>query len=145
MAFENSPLVNWSAFGDARSMLGADFVRILGYFREDGEKSVLAIEDAQRHGKSAQLVIPAHTLKGESYQFGAERLAAVAEHIEMTARRCVEQHQSPEELLEHVVGLRELFLESIKLLEKEANPLVERRGGFGRKPVGHAMTSFGRA
>jgi len=142
VAFEDAPLVNWSAFADARSALGSDFIRILGYFREDGVKSVAAIEEAMRSRNAAGLVLPAHTLKGESYQFGAERLALLSEKIEMTARRCVELHQEPDELLQDIVGLRALFEESLSLLEKEANPLVERRT-FGRRPV--AGSAFGNA
>ena len=47
VAFEEH-LVDWTAFAQARSELGAGFVRILGYFREDGVKSVAAIEEAMR-------------------------------------------------------------------------------------------------
>src|SRR3546814_2978224 len=57
--------LDWTAFQQARSELGASFVRILGYFHEDGVKSVAAIEDAMRRADSAALVLPAHTLKGE--------------------------------------------------------------------------------
>ena len=77
-------LVDWTAFQAARSELGAGFVRILGYFREDGIKSVAAIEDAMRNGNAAALVLPAHTLKGESRQFGAEPLSMLAESIEIS-------------------------------------------------------------
>jgi hypothetical protein len=40
--------VNWATFGETRSVLGEAFVRVLGYFREDGIKSVAAIEQAMR-------------------------------------------------------------------------------------------------
>lgn len=137
VAFEGSTLVDWTAFGRARSELGAGFVRILGYFREDGVKSVAAIEAAVRAGSAVAMVIPAHTLKGEARQFGAEPLADLAETIEMFARDCVERQDTPELAVEHVVKLRPLFQETLALLEREANPLVERRvmGGFGRKAV----------
>ncbi|MDB5675891.1 MAG: histidine phosphotransferase, partial [Sphingomonas bacterium] len=39
MSIDESDLVDWTAFARARSELGAGFVRILGYFREDGVKS----------------------------------------------------------------------------------------------------------
>lgn len=144
MSFEGSTLVDWAAFGRSRSELGAGFVRILGYFREDGIKSVAAIEAAMRAGNAAALVIPAHTLKGESRQFGAEPLAEIAEQIETIGRDCVEAQDTPEQALELVVKLRPCFEATLTLLEREANPLVERRpmpGGFGRRPA----TSFGRA
>ena len=138
MSFEGSPLVDWTVFARARSELGAGFVRILGYFREDGVKSVSAIEQAMRAKSAAAMVIPAHTLKGESRQFGAEPLAVLAETIEEIARDCVEKHDTCDEALEHVVRLRPLFVETLALLEREANPIVQRRplagaGGFGRK------------
>ncbi|WP_419809076.1 Hpt domain-containing protein [Sphingomonas sp.] len=136
MGFEGSTLVDWDAFGQARSELGAGFVRILGYFREDGVKSVAAIEQAMRAESAAAMVIPAHTLKGEARQFGAEPLGALAETIEAIARDCVELQDTPEVALEHIVKLRPLFSETLTLLEREANPLVARKpqgGGFGRK------------
>ena len=146
MSFEGSTLVDWTAFTQARSLLGAGFVRILGYFREDGVKSVFAIEQAMRSGSAAAMVIPAHTLKGEARQFGAEPLADLAEAIEQIARDCVETRDTPSEALEHVAQLRPLFEQTLGLLEREANPIVERKSvggglnGFGRRPA-----TFGRA
>jgi len=126
-------LVDWTAFQAARSELGAGFVRILGYFREDGIKSVAQIEDAMRNGNAAALVLPAHTLKGESRQFGAEPLSMLAESIEHIARQCVETRDAPDQALEHVVKLRPCFEATLTMLEREANPLVERRPQFGRR------------
>lgn len=144
MSFEGSTLINWPAFSQARSELGAGFVRILGYFREDGVKSVAAIEAAMRALNAAAMVIPAHTLKGEARQFGAEPLADLAEAIETIARDCVEMQDTPEEALEHIVRLRPLFGETLTLLEREANPIVARKpiagGGFGRRAI---PTGFG--
>ena len=48
MSFEGNTLVDWPAFQQARSELGGGFIRILGYFREDGVKSVATIEAAMR-------------------------------------------------------------------------------------------------
>lgn len=127
-------LVDWNAFSQARNELGANFVRILGYFHEDGVKSVAQIEEAMRSNSAAALVLPAHTLKGESQQFGAEPLAECAEAIEAIARTCVENRYEPSEALPHVVRLRPLFEATLALLEREANPLVERRPVFGRRP-----------
>lgn len=135
-------LVDWGVFARVRAELGSGFVRILGYFREDGIKSVNAIEQAIRERSAAALVLPAHTLKGEARQFGAEPLAALAEEIETTARRCVETRETPDELIERVVELRPLFDATLRLFDRETNPLVDRRpasGGFGRKSPG----SFG--
>jgi HPt (histidine-containing phosphotransfer) domain-containing protein len=133
VALDDRDLVDWKIFAGARSELGAGFVRILGYFREDGVKSVAAIEAAMRAQSAAGLVLPAHTLKGESRQFGAEPLGMLAERIETIARDCVESRDTPEEALSLVVGLRPLFERTLAMLEREANPIVERRGGFGRR------------
>ena len=133
MTDQDQALIDWDEYRAERAQLGAAFVRILGYFREDGTKSVLAIEAAMREGDARGLVLPAHTLKGESLQFGAVQLAAVAEDIETFARRCVESRVSPEEYLPKVVGLRTLFDATLDALELETNPLVQRRAsGFGR-------------
>ncbi len=128
------PIIDWEIFQQARTELGAGFIRILGYFREDGIKSVAAIEAAMRAGSAVSLVIPAHTLKGEARQFGADGVADLAESIEDFARNCVEYRQSPEEFLPEVVKLRPLFNETLAAFDAETNPLVERRG-FGKKEL----------
>jgi HPt (histidine-containing phosphotransfer) domain-containing protein len=135
---DDSPdIVDWVHFEKSRSELGPGFIRILSYFREDGVKSVAQIESAMREQNTVALVIPAHTLKGEARQFGAEPLAAIAELIEQTARLCVETHRFPDELVPEVVQLRKLFSETIELFDKATNPLLTRsapaQGGFGRK------------
>jgi HPt (histidine-containing phosphotransfer) domain-containing protein len=133
----SSDIVDWVHFEKSRAELGPGFIRILSYFREDGVKSVAQIEDAMREHNTVALIIPAHTLKGESRQFGAEPLANIAELIETTARLCVETHRFPDELVPEVVQLRKLFDQTIELFEKATNPLVSRNapaaGGFGRK------------
>lgn len=132
----DASLIDWEVLSAARVELGASFVRILGYFREDGAKSVAAIETAMRAGNAAALVIPAHTLKGEASQFGAEALAAAAEAIEVIARDSVENREAPEEALPHVVGLRVLFDTTMSMLERETSPLMERRPApFGRRAI----------
>jgi len=135
VAAEVEQLVDRAALGRARAELGTGFARILGYFREDGVKSLSALEDAMRKGNAAALVIPAHTLKGEARQFGANVLAALAEKIEDHARTCVERHESPQDAIEDVVALRPLFLRTLAVLEGEsAAPVALRRpGGFGRR------------
>lgn len=125
-------IIDWAAFSTARAELGADFVRILGYFREDGVKSVAAIETAMRAANAAAMVMPAHTLKGEASQFGAVALTDLAETIETIGRQSIEWRQDPDEALPHVVQLRALFAETLGAFERETNPLVERRG-FTRK------------
>ncbi|HWK36553.1 Hpt domain-containing protein [Sphingomonas sp.] len=135
VAETDDALIDWTIFAEARAELGANFVRILGYFREDGAKSVARIEEAMRAGDATAMVLPAHTLKGESTQFGAELLGTLAETIEVIARGCVETHDAPEQALEHVVNLRPVFQRTLELLERETNPLVERRPAFGRRPL----------
>jgi HPt (histidine-containing phosphotransfer) domain-containing protein len=130
---DETDLIDWTVFARSRAELGAGFVRILGYFREDGVKSVAAIEAAMRAQNAAGMIIPAHTLKGESLQFGAEPLGELAEKIELIARDCVENRDTPEEALSDIVALRPLFEATLAILERESNPLVERRPAFGRR------------
>ncbi|TXC68104.1 Hpt domain-containing protein [Sphingorhabdus soli] len=144
MGTEPEQLVDWTVYRAARSGLGGGFVRILGYFREDGIKSVAAIEQAMREKNAAALVLPSHTLKGESRQFGADRLASLAEDIEMFARECVEDRSPPDEYLQKVVALRPLFEETLDALETEANPLVQRqRPAFGRSATNDQLLGRG--
>jgi HPt (histidine-containing phosphotransfer) domain-containing protein len=119
-------VVDWTVFCAARSELGAGFARILSYFREDGEKAVARIEAAMHGRDTAGLVLPAHTMKSEARQFGAEPLGQLAEDIEFGARRAIEMGFFPDELLPAVARLRPLYLETITQLEAEANPLVRR-------------------
>ena len=129
-------IVDWAHFEKARAELGPGFIRILSYFREDGTKSVSAIEQAMREQNTVALVIPAHTIKGEARQFGAEPLARIAELIESTARLCIETRRFPDELVRDVVELRQLFDSTIAMFDEATNPLKTRpgvQGGFGRK------------
>ena len=132
-------LVNTTAFSRARAEIGPQIMRIIGYFREDGIKSVAAITDAMRAGDAAMLVLPAHTLKGEARQLGANALGDLCETIEDIARACVERHARPDDAMEYVIRLKPMFEATLAILERESNPLVERRplmgsgGGFGRR------------
>lgn len=124
MSVEASNLVDGPALARARAELGAGFARILGYFREDGIKSLTTLEEAVRKANAVAMVIPAHTLKGEARQFGALALATLAEKIEDHARLCIEHHDSPEGAIEDVVALRPLLLQTLALLEREAGVTV---------------------
>ena len=128
-------VVDWTYFEKSRTELGPGFIRILSYFREDGVKSIAQIEQAMRDENTTALVMPAHTLKGEARQLGAEPVAKIAELIETTARLCIETHRFPDELVPEVVELRKLFDQTVELFDKATNPLVSRTptGGFGRK------------
>ena len=141
---DGSDIVDWVHFEKNRAELGPGFIRILSYFREDGAKSVYAIEQAMHEQNTVALVIPAHTLKGEARQFGAEPLAAIAEQIEQVARICNETHRFPDELVPDVVELRRLWSRTIDLFDRAVNPLQSRApmaGGFGKKV---ANQGFGR-
>lgn len=135
MAPLESELIDWTVCAETRSALGPNFIRILGYFREDGTRSVEEIEQAMRVKDPVAMVLAAHKLKGEALQFGALRLGIAAETIEMTARVCVEHHDTPDEVIELVVALRPMFEETLAILEKDASPVVQQRHplGFGRR------------
>lgn len=142
MSDESADIIDWGLFEKSRAELGPGFIRILGYFREDGTISVAQIEAAMHEQNTVALVIPAHTLKSEARQFGAVPLAEVAEMIEATARFCVETHRFPDELVKEVVELRRLFDETVRQFDRATNPLLSRapRSGFGRA----ANQDFGR-
>lgn len=134
-------VVNWTEFQRMRAELGANFVRILSYFREDGEKAVSRIEAAMHDRDTAALVLPAHTMKSEARQFGAELLGLLAEEIEVAARRALESHLFPDNIVPEVAKLRPLYNRTLELLERETNPLQQRRRTFGRGP---SNQEFGR-
>ncbi len=142
MDIEPDSTVDWDSFSQARSELGSGFVRILGYFREDGEKWVARIEEAMLRREAAGLIAPADRLKLEARQFGAEPLGDLAEEIEDTARRSIEMRLFPDELLPSVAKLRPLYQQTMELFEKETNPLAQRRSGLSRGDVSNQ--DFGR-
>ena len=143
MTDDKTDIVDWALFEKNRAELGPGFIKILSYFREDGAKSVAQIEQAMREENAVGLVLPAHTIKGESRQLGAEPLAKIAELIESTARLCVETKRFPDELVPQVVEMRALFSQTVALFDKATNPLMTRAapGGFGRRV---ANQDFGR-
>lgn len=142
MSIQDEELVNWAEFEAVREQLGAHFARILRYFSEDGIKSVEAIEQAMHNKITVEMIVPAHTLKGEALQFGAHPLSAVAEKLEMAARHLVEIQQTPEELLPEVAKLRPIFDATMANLEKATNPLVQRRGAMAESKASNQK--FGR-
>lgn len=136
-------VVNWTAFAETRDMLGPEFARMLTFYREDAVKSVLATEQAFRARDAVAMVRPAHTLKGDSLQFGAEGIGRLAEHIEHVARQCVEDRRAPDDLATDVPRLRPMLIETLKLFEREVTAAQVRPlrraaapSGFGRKQVG---------
>lgn len=127
MTQQDSNIIDWDAFSEARAEMGQGFVRILGYFREDGEKAVDRIEEAMRNRDAAALVRPAQTLESEARQFGAEILGALAEEIETAARRSIEMRTFPDELIPAAARLRPVYRATIEAVEREVNPLAARR------------------
>ena len=67
---DSQDVVDWLYFEKSRAELGPGFIRILGYYREDGEKSVAKIEQAMHEHDTVALVIPAHTLRANRASSG---------------------------------------------------------------------------
>ncbi len=139
-------LIDQTEYLGARAQLGANFSRILGYFREDGIKSVEQVEVAMRERNAAAMIRPAHTLKGESRQFGSRALGDLSERIEMAARRCVELRIGPEELIADVADLRICFTRTLTALEGDLGPVLTtpRGAGFGRRVPPSSLTGLSR-
>jgi|KBSSwiS6_1023812.scaffolds.fasta_scaffold10973_2 HPt (histidine-containing phosphotransfer) domain-containing protein len=140
MPYHDRPLINAADLAVTRREIGPAFARILGYYRQDGVVSITTIEDAMAERNAAAIILPAHSLKGESLQFAAMRMAELAQHIEMTARQCVEERIALPDTLDHDVGqMRLCFHETVKLLEAAiaASPPIARtaatRPVFGRR------------
>lgn len=127
------PLVDWAVLETARLRLAGAFMRIYGYFRDDAEAAVAGIEDAMRGNNGPAMIEPAAALRSAAEQLGAERLADLAEDIELHARGCVEAHQVPDDYVDRVVALRLLLTETLDAMDAEVSPLIQRSGGFGRR------------
>ena len=124
-------VVDWAEFSRLRTELGASFIRILGYFREDAEKAVDEIALAMQNRDAAALVLPAHKVKSEARQFGAEALALLCEEIEDGGRHAVETRIFPDYLLPQVAQLRPIYRRTVEALEEATNPLAQRKPGGG--------------
>jgi len=139
MVQASNEVVNWTTFGQTRALIGNEFGKILGYYREDAAKCVVAVEQAYKLRDAVAMVRPAHTLKGDSLQFGGEAIGRLAEHIEHSARRCVEEHSAPDSLDVEILRLRPLLIETLSYFERElkkstaAAAPAPRAAGFGRK------------
>ena len=146
----DTELIDSEGYERARAQLGASFSRILGYFREDGVRSVAEVEQAMRDRNAAAIVIPAHTLKGESRQFGSRALGDLAERIEMGARQCVEHRNGPEDLIGDVADLRACFDRTLAELDAHSGhggAAMSHRSptGFGRKPTATLLSGLSRS
>jgi hypothetical protein len=137
---EADPIVDWSVFTRTRSELGPGFIRILGYFREDGEKSVAKIEDAMRNRDAAALVIPAHTLKSEARQFGADPLGELAEEIEFAARRGIEGRIFPITCCPWSPNSGPCTSTRLPCWSRRSNPLASAVPPLGRGGAGSSET-----
>ena len=123
---QDGQAIDWEAYEAARVRFGADFARVLGYLREDGESAVAAIETALRAGDAVAIVKPAGTLKDGAYDFGGDALGEAAERIEAMALHCVQRRQEPDEALPLVAGLSTLFQATMAELEAASSPLLRK-------------------
>jgi HPt (histidine-containing phosphotransfer) domain-containing protein len=119
------PLVDESELAETRATLGPALPRLLGYFREDGPRSIARIKAALDADDAAAIVAPADTLKSEARQFGCQRLGGMAEAIEMAARRCVEARDPPTQLAAQIAMLPQCFAETLALLEARLPPISD--------------------
>jgi hypothetical protein len=110
--------------------LGADFIRILGIFSEDGEKSVARIEDAKHRRDAAGF--------RSSRAYDEDRSAPVRR---LHARRPGRGNRAfrparariapfPDQILPQVARLRPIYVQTMALFQRETNPLVPRRPTF---------------
>jgi HPt (histidine-containing phosphotransfer) domain-containing protein len=120
MPYDHIALINEADLAVVQREIGPALPRIFGYYRQDGVTSITAIEDAMAERNATAMILPAHSLKGESRQFGAERMAEIAEHLETTARQCVEDRTAlPDALAVDVGMMRACFHETVTQLESK--------------------------
>lgn len=144
MPYHHLPFVDAADLAITQREIGSAFARILGYYRQDGVVSITAIEDAMAERNAAAMILPAHSLKGESLQFAATRMAELAQHVEMTARQCVEDRASLPDALGHDVGqMRSCFHETVTILEAaiEIAPATQRAAPVSRPVFGRRAAS----
>jgi len=84
--------------------------RLIGLFKETADKAIQDIKTAFQNGDAKALSSAAHLLKGSAANFGAERLVAICQALELSAG---ETGAAMEELLnaleeEYVLAIKEL-------------------------------------
>lgn len=82
--------LDMALFEDARNLLGQKFTKLLRYFIEDAQAYLDQIDHGLAEKDVGLVVIPAHSLKSSSYQFGAVAMSCTAAEAEEEARRIVE-------------------------------------------------------
>lgn len=144
MPYHHHPLVDATLLAVIQREIGPALARILGYYRQDGAVSITAIEAAMAQRNAAAMILPAHSLKGESLQFAATRMAELAQHVEMTARQCVEDRTAlPDALDRDVSQMRSCFHETVTILEAaiETAPAPQRAAQISRPIFGRRAAS----
>jgi histidine phosphotransfer protein HptB len=119
--------VDWARFAQARQQLGDNFLRLLGYFSDDGAKSVAVIEQAMRDRNAVAIIGPADLIKNDALQMGALDLAELAEDLEFGARDCIDLRQEPDSLIQQAMALRGVFESTVSQMEVRVNPLAQRK------------------
>jgi histidine phosphotransfer protein HptB len=122
----NAAIIDSARLAKVKERLGARFWPTLSLLQQEGERAVDAIEAGLRRHDPVSMVEPADRLKTDALTLGADSLAEIAEDIEFAARDCIEWHQDTTLLIESVVRLRSVYVETVEALSDGASPLKTR-------------------
>ncbi len=100
--------IDAEAFGLTQKTLGDKLSTVTGYFMEDCEDYLKRIEAAVMQGDPSSAVMPAHTLKSSSKQFGLLNISELARRAEASARAYA-KGESAEDIQPLLVQMREHF------------------------------------
>ncbi len=123
------PQINWVRFNMLREQQQHRFFEQFSYFRDDGKKSVQAIEDAMRNMNVAPMIVPANRLMEDAEYFGAEALADHAAALQLAAQNCLTRRERPDHMLRDILNLRPLFFTSIAEMERHSSSLARKEHG----------------
>ena len=110
------PVLDNRRFHEIRELMGDQLAPTIESYAADSKRLVSDIMQAFESTNAKDMVLPAHTLKSSSGQFGALRLAETARSIEQGAKMA----RSPAEIIAlslYISKLESQLQETLKMLE----------------------------
>lgn len=102
-------LIDLDALRNAKTLMNHKFTKIIGYYFEDTETYIHAIDEGLSK-KDAGLIVPAaHTIKSSSKQLGATPLSEIAFEIEAQAKDVLRNQQDISTLSEKISLLKDTY------------------------------------
>lgn len=112
------PVIDWERHDRLRAILKSEFPRLRELYCRDALRWIVAIEDAAKARDAGALGRAAHTLQGDSFQFGAAALGRMAEALDQKMRGCSAGRAPPMGVSRAVSRLRPMLANVMQQFER---------------------------